>query len=194
MNIRELLYDLDPFFPGPSGGAGGVAAFSTQTALALTNGFSFTGIPTSGAGSGHSLLVVGEMGTNRAGQTSGFIGMQFNGDSGANYFWQQATANGATVAAANSTANTTINWTSSGGTGADACGFTVWIPNYIGTTFLKKAFVSSWSESGGSTLTNFEQHACFWNNTAAINRIDIGASIAGSGQLVIGSTATVYIL
>lgn len=177
------------FFP-PGGSSGGLSAFQTQTALALQNSFSFTGIPNNG----HALLIVGEIGTNRAGQAGGFVGVQLNADSGANYFWEALGANNAVVASSNSTANTSIVFSTSGALGTDAAGFEILIPNYLGTTFVKKVLVHAWNEAGGSTATGYEVRASFWSGVQAITRVDIGASIAGSGQMTIGSTATLYVL
>lgn len=181
----------NPSWVTPSGGSvgsAGIVLLATATPSG-TGTVSFTSI--SGSYS-HLKIVGGGASTVVANNTS--LALQLNGDSGANYEWQRHYAAGTGGGnASESLTPTSIEIgavTGSTGIASDAGSFEVLIPNYAGSTFKKNlishSLLRTATSSGGVLLFNYDG---WWNNTAAITRVDI---FVGSGNWVSGSKISLY--
>lgn len=115
--------------------------------------------------------------------------MRFNGDTSSIYESQSVGANGATVAGAESLANSAIligEVTAATATANTAAAWDIFIPNYTGTTFWKQAISNHiLSTLGNTTLANHsKQFVGRWRNTAAITSVTL---FPGAGNFIAGS-------
>jgi hypothetical protein len=130
--------------------------------------------------------------TGRADDGNPDIYMQFNGDTGSNYQYAltfSGSSNG--ESAAFSVAHGGIGSVASSSAPANQAGVSeICIYDYARTVFYKSATGQSHRLDGVSTGYVL-QYGMTWNSTAAINAILIG-KIAGSGNFVTGTVATLY--
>lgn len=131
--------------------------------------------------------------SNVAGLTDNVV-FTVNNDSAANYWAQQVFAQNATVSATNSYAQNGFVGNCPGNTAtAGYFGYTdVTIYNYSSTIMFKLAQVQDGAPSSAATPASdtILYRACFWNNTAAINRLTC-KPLNGTNYLA-GSTLSVY--
>jgi hypothetical protein len=175
--------------PSGGGGSGGAQTqISDSTLGGSAPSFDLTAIP---ATFNHLLLLIQGRGDTAA--TSTTVLLRFNNDSGANYDTELITGSGAAVATGEIVAGTSAqiaDITANTGPASVFGAFTIWIPNYAGTTAQKNAFSSgghkTTSLSGGIFNRNY---SCFWRSAAAINRITL---TPGAGNFVAGSRVTLY--
>jgi hypothetical protein len=161
-------------------------AGSTYSTIATTTLGSNTSIVTfsSIAGTYTDLVLVTNAATTVANKD---IYMQFNSDAGSNYSRTVIYGYGASPGSDRAT-NVSfgyvdyLGWTSTT-LGTQVC--VVNIMNYSNST-TNKTFISRADNASAGTDLNVGM----WRNTAAINRIDIGA--ASSGIFITGSTFTLY--
>lgn len=169
---------------GGSGGGGStlVQAFgpigSTQAA------FTWSGIPATGTG----LMITGQVRTNNAGQVTGSVFLRMNNDSGANYQSQYLVENAGVATTAVSAGDTGLRIETSGALGLDAATFVIVIPNYLGSTFQKAAWIA---DHNFAAAVQANMRRGWWQNTAALTRVDL---VAVTGSLDIGSQASLYLL
>lgn len=122
----------------------------------------------------------------------GYINLQFNGDTGSNYVWEQALANTATIAGQNSGGTNTFIHLGAKTAANDTA-------NYFGTgsftaTNLQGAAqyksVSSISNAPGSTTTGYAGvHGGTWLNTNQVTTITLRPD---AGNFVAGTMFTLY--
>jgi len=176
----------DPSF-ATLGTAGGAIVLISETTPTTGSTVSFTSI----AATYRDLLVVIR---GRSDSAAGVVGvfLQFNGDTGANYFAQRITANNATVSAGASAAGTSMQCgalaaatATAGRPGSTSCR----IYDYRGTTFHKQFTSLDAYSTGTSAATQDEDFwSGVWANTAAINRVDVIIT----GNFVSGSVVSLY--
>jgi hypothetical protein len=123
--------------------------------------FSFSGIP---ATYSHLMIIGSARGSTAA--TNVLVQMTFNGVVTATYDSQQVSVNGATVAGAEHMAQNALYVGEMAGSTAPAgaCGtFTIFIPNYPGTTLWKQFTCSHGLSTGTATTTLYSKH---WSGRA----------------------------
>ena len=144
------------------------------------------------SGSYRSLLLVFD-GRSNAAVTSTTVGVQFNGDTAANYYWQRMRGNNATSSAAATAGGTSIQVGFINGTTTAAgiiSGFELLIPSYSATTFQKVLHtLSPHREGTAATTTYIESYGGWWASTAAITSITLTPA---SGSFLTGTHATLY--
>lgn len=171
-------------FPSPSG-----ATVIAESVLGSAGTFDFTAIP---ATFRHLRLMIAGRSLDSGSNVINVV-LRFNGDSGANYDWNEDRILGATVTApADALAQTSIqivNAMPGQNASADAQGAgTIEIPNYRGTTFAKSVIASFMGKSAGQSMA-MVQTVGAWRPTAAINRVTVTAS---AGTFAAGTVATLY--
>lgn len=153
-----------------------------------TGTVSFTSIPTT-----YRDLIVVVRGRAAGAVAAAAVSVQFNNDSGANYYSQRLSAanTGITAgAAAGGTSAQVVSIPGSSATsGREGVG-TVTIYDYRGTTF-HKGFNSQESYSTGTTTSTqpMNNWSGTWASTSAINRVDV---ICGSGNFEAGTVVSLY--
>lgn len=119
--------------------------------------------------------------------------IRVNGDTGANYDWENVAGGNVTPTASNALAST--SWALSAVPGASATAgsvavFCLTFPLYAQTTFRKAGTMLNMQNDQSAAGNNFAIAAALgWRNTAAINQISV---TAGSGNLVAGCALYVY--
>lgn len=139
----------------------------------------------------HLLVVVYARGDTPA-PTTGF-NMQFNGDTAANYDYQQMVGSAAVIVNSENFASTRISHGAMPANSAGANLFNasvMFIPHYAGTANNKVVISINASKSGTSTgnMLDYTQ-AGFWRSNAAINRITL---FPAAGNFVAGTRVTLY--
>jgi hypothetical protein len=152
-------------------GAGGVAAFD------------FTGIAQT-----YRHLQIWSVGQSENAAAK-LVFLRFNNDSGANYSYEQAGANGTTPLGAVTTGATSAAVGTLTGTGMNYPGrFVIDVPYYAETVFRKECQThGSWRDDATNTVN--ELFAVWWNNTAAVTRITLTADVS---DWKVGSRAILY--
>ena len=162
----------------------------TVTTTCAATSITFSSIP--GTYSGLMIQFSGRVTDSAAAEN---LNIQFNGDTGANYFSQSVQANqsSATGSASNATGTPFI----AGVTGASANAnrpalVTIEIPNYAGTTFFKMASAKEayFSATGTNNALSSGVVGMEWENTGAITSVKL--IDGGGGNYVAGSTVTLY--
>lgn len=170
-----------------SGGSSGALVLISEQTPSGTATVSFTSIPAT-----YRDLVVIVRGRAAATAVASSIGLQFNGDTGANYFRQRLTGNNATASAAIAVAVTSMdigNILAATATANFASGTEITIYDYRGTTFTKVAFSQmTYPETAAAAGQFVEIRSGGWNNTNAITQVDV---ICGS-NFVSGSVVSLY--
>jgi hypothetical protein len=182
----------NPTWVTPSGGSvgSGPALISRQTPSG-TNTVAFTSI-----GGYRHLELRALMRTTEA-VANQLVAVQFNSDtSAANYQNERHYGNGNSAgASANSTTNGFIYFADIPGASAPsgvATAAKIDILDYAQTTFHKNVIGDYNLKNGSAAVTNYFRFAVagWWNNTAAITRIDV--TIGGSGNFVTGCTVELW--
>lgn len=143
----------------PAGGGG-------MTSIA-TGSVASGGIDLSSISSSYNDLVLIIRGFSTQNGTN--VRVRLNNDSGGNYVWKQLRAS--TIS--NSSGDNQINITDSWNTDATTANYIfVYITDYANTTTEKQVHSST---NGGAAVSpaNFTQTWAFWNNTSAVNRLQI---------------------
>jgi len=174
---------------GAAGAAGGIVPIFDTILGAAAAAIDITSIPQGYA----SLLLVLE-GRSDAATTNTAAYCQFNGDTGANYDYQQMQAGGTGVSASNALATATgfVLGNIIGNTGPAGVStlFYVDIPNYSRTTWQKQAFCRNSLRRGTTAGDTFvTDWAGWWRNAAAITSMHLWLS---TGNWMAGSRATLY--
>ncbi len=135
-----------------------------------------------------NLLIIGSVRGDQAAVAVG-LSLTFNNDGGSNYETTRVgTTDGAANTASSTSGNAFINVATFPGSTAAAnysAAIMILIPNYVGTTFNKIAMGYF-----GSPITVFQRlNMGAWNNTVAVNRIDL---VAGTGNFVAGTVFSLY--
>lgn len=124
---------------------------------------------------------------------SEFLLLQFNGDTGANYYRQSFESRATTNTGSESTPGTNIRVGEGVGNGATANRFSVVdiiVYGYASTSWHKSVFCHTFSPEGTATSTeDLMMTGGTWANTAAITRVVIQGTANG---LVVGSTMRIY--
>lgn len=145
----------------------------STTLSAATSTISFTGLPTSYT----DLMVLGSV--KSASTATGYINdslhVRLNGSSANSYQITQLDNNGAASVGGNfSTTQTSANvgsmWNSFSGNTPGSGNFTMWIPNYVQTTFYKNFTTLSYASDGTSGAALNITAGCF-ASTAAVSSI-----------------------
>jgi hypothetical protein len=151
-------------FRSAAGPVGAYDALASVTLSSATNTISFAGIP-----SGYKHL---QIRAHAQASTAGLARIRFNGDAGANYFGHDLVGNGSS---ANAYAYPNINqvyiWPSSDSVSPYWSDAIVDVLDYSATTKNKTARVLCGYDANGSGYIELVSGA--WNNTAAINSIEI---------------------
>ena len=120
----------------------------------------------------------------------------FNNDTASNYSYTTlfALATGTTISAATSNSQSSIIGPYSAGVDTLADTFSVteiWIPNYSNTSNWKQALIKNVVPNNSTSANDrrLMNVAGLWQNTAAINRLDL---VAASGNFIAGTTFTLY--
>lgn len=122
-----------------------------------------------------------------------YVRMSFNGDGGANYYYEELNINNATVGSSSAVAQTglVIGAITNSTNTADRAGvIDLTIPRYAGTTF-HKSFTSLTQAAVTSVASgqyNF-MHGGTWASTAAITSITLAPN---SGNFIAGTVVTLY--
>jgi hypothetical protein len=66
------------------------------------------------------------------------------------------------------------------------------IPNYAQTNLAKLPMALNFSDSGSATTSYYWSQHAKWNNTAAINRIELFPELGASNAIYAGSTFSLY--
>ena len=180
--------------PQYSGGGGG--GDLTQIAQSILGGASasvtFSSIP--GTFTQLMLIIIGRSSVSAL---SDNILMQLNGDTGANYDYEQMDSN-ETIAPASSQATAQTSTSAVGVvTGATATAnqpgsVEITFPGYSGTTFSKTMHAVGWLNRSTSSATSKDiiVTSAHWRSTAAINAINI--FLASGANFIAGSSFTLY--
>jgi hypothetical protein len=175
---------------GGGGGSGALTLITTTTLGVAASSVTFSAIP----GTYTNLqLVITARGDTGASQISPTI--QFNGDTGNNYYFSYILGNGGTAVAGNGgpVSGAAIGAFPAASSVANITGtMSIGIPLYANTTFLKQYSemnVSLFGASiGGSPIQIFSVGG-YWNSTAAITQVVINAV---AGNFVAGSVFSLY--
>lgn len=120
--------------------------------------------------------------------------VRFNGDTAANYDWQQLYANGATVTGSATVADTKLTVMSLPGATApagEAGNMRVTIPSYARTTFYKTYLSDSFYAYGTANTDLFRLvYAGVWHSAAAITSVTVFEG--GAGNFATGSVFSLY--
>lgn len=188
-----LLYVWSGIGWVPASGGGSTAALTkiSETVLASTAAtINFSNIPAT-----YRHLQIVFMGRAADVVTDRYLYIRFNNDTGAHYYDQRLYANGTTVAAGQTEAQTNAavaDLTAASDANSLASGAVIDIPDYATTTWEKVAL-------GRSTLVMSTAAAgmenrisgVHWANTAAINQITLYPQ---TGNFVAGTIASLYAL
>jgi len=168
-------------------GGGYITRITDTTLGSDTANFDFTSIPGTYA---HLLIVINCRCSLAA--TEGTVGIQFNGDTGSNYHYQQHRGNNATSASALVATQTNGRVGYIAGNTADANAFTgheIWINDYANASYRK-----SYQAKGGGVMTSSQgwvtNIAGIWSTTSAITRVTLIEQSASNFKT--GSRATLY--
>jgi hypothetical protein len=174
------------------------AAEFKKTAGAIfdsTLGASAANVDVTGISATYAHLMVSIYARGDVASTATAIGMQFNGDTAANYDFQMLQGSASVAAASETFAGTAANLGFASGNTAGANLFSsteVFIPHYAGSTnnkqFVTIASVKTGTASGSMFVNVFGGG---WRSTAAINRITF---LPASGNFVTGTRVTVHAL
>lgn len=121
--------------------------------------------------------------------------MRFNGDTAANYDYQQLRGSATTSTAAEAFAQTSMlvaNAIPANTATANVFGgIDIWIPNYAGSANNKCA-ISSFAHKEGTATTNLQagETAAFWRSNSAITQVTL---LPGAGNFNTGTRMTVYV-
>jgi|GEM_PF-4248129 len=171
-----------------------IQLFATVTTSGGQTNVDFTGIP----GGFQHLRIEGTARSTLAGTTVDLLGLQFNGDTAANYATQETFSNSNAGSATNGQVTgqstiTAVRLTPAGAIATYASSFVVDIPQYTQTTF-NKATISHYNAFGNGATIAFLYNISSvgtWANTAAINRVKL---TCGSGAFVNGSILSLYLI
>lgn len=137
------------------------------------------------------LWIVIQARSTKSAQSDG-LNMRFNGDTGANYEFQDiyAAGNGSAAKALSTSQTTAISLVipAASATTGMAGMYSMEVANYAGTSFWKNTVATS-SGPGGSDGHFTEITSSLWMSTAAISSLSI---FANGGNLKAGSRGTVY--
>ena len=182
---------------GPQGiqGIPGAYVMIFDQILAVAAAGIDTGV--NGIPAGHAAIevLVTARSTQAVANSTGDVGLQINGDSGSNYFYNDMTVgNGVASPGSNFASpdpavlriNVAGASAAAGIAGYGSCLF----HNYDNTTWKKMALLaSSFFDSGAAANSRQRNASAFWNSSAAITRI---ALISRANQLVAGSRMTIF--
>jgi hypothetical protein len=188
---------VDPVWSAPTGGSGGGggggsgALVPIQVIPPLTVAQATLAFTAPQTGFRNLRLVISGRGTAAANNVT--VGVQFNGDTGANYDYTTsnfAASSGSGGAQATAATSAQIAWLAAASSSAGiSSGADVFIRNYRGTDLHKEfSGVGSLKYSTTPLLGN-PIFAGFWRNTAAINSILLTPS---SGSFDVGTYACLY--
>jgi hypothetical protein len=163
-----------------------IKLIETKTIVGATAALSFTNIPETFT----DLVLKVSARADETGVWSAAL-MGFNGDLGNNYNSRDLFGNGSTVSSSSDSSRASfVIGPAIVGLNATANTFAnseVYIPNYTSSS-AKSFLMDSVTENNATEIRHYIQ-AGLWNNTAAINRIDIyRATIAGSTYSLYGIT------
>lgn len=126
------------------------------------------------------------------------VKIELNNDSGANYSETYMKAESATVGGGRySTGNGYFRtcWTANANTDADCfAAWTLWIPNYAGTSDFKPLIFSGAVENASSTDYRWHEtvSAMLYHSTSAIDQVELSAALYPATEFVQYSSATLY--
>ena len=165
-----------------------VPIFESTLAVAAAN-FDVTGIP---ATKNHIVFALFARGDTAATNTG--VNMRFNGDSGANYDWDEQRANTSAVATSGNVAQTSVQVGQVAASTAPAnCAGLVRaeIMFYTNGTYFKNGVSQVYYRDGtGATNQNVREVGYQWRSTATINQITL---IPAAGNFDAGSKLMVYL-
>ena len=159
-----------------------LVALQHVTLASAAASISFTGIP-----AGYEHLALEMMNVSAAGNNE--VGIQFNGDTAANYDWVRFYGNGTTANSDGGAASTSGKLAS---VGAASPGFVVLsakIPGYARTVLQKAVIATGTRLDAGTGIPLAMNYSARWRSTAAINRIDLLALV---NNFDVGTSATLY--
>ena len=176
-----------PSWQPASGGGGGGAL--TKIAQVVVSGSSTTSITFSSIPGTYTTLKLIGYGVSSAVADDG-VGVQFNGDTGANYDYSAYFNNGSSIGAFVSSAGTSGGMIFGGTSGSRAAQVSLEIASYASTSFYKTyhGVGTIWSISNGSMKESTINGD--WKNTAAITSIKL--FLSSSGHFVAGTVFTLY--
>jgi hypothetical protein len=161
----------------------------TEIVNSSTAAFSFTSIPST-----YRNLVLMMSGRSNQSGVWGTGFLRFNNDSGNNYDWECAPdgVNAAGTTGAGQSYAAPFAPVANTATANNAGSFTMFIPNYKGTTFFKSGLCVS-GAIYNTTVADFKTNnsTFLWRSTSAITRIDIDDA-GGGGGFLSGSVCTLY--
>ena len=166
-----------------------IASYTLST---TTQGLVFNSIPSTY----RHLLVKCSLHSNRSAGNDGGIGIRFN-DSATSYDYQQIYVAGSTVAGDGGTAFTQT-YVQSVGMAQDTQSSSLFSPleftvaNYANTGFYKAVFGSSANAPASAGNGASGHFSGMWQNTSAINKIEIRTNNFGSSSFVANSTYYLY--
>jgi len=147
----------------------------TITCASNTSSIDFTSIPATYT----DLRVVIH---GRSWDSNGNISLYVNGNASVPCMWIQGNGSGSSA----SYANTYAGFIPISTTAANTFGsFEFYMPNYLGTTYVKNFVCNSVTEDNSSTAYSTTT-AGMWNSTAAVNQLTF------NGDFATNSTATLY--
>lgn len=158
-----------------------------------TAGGAVANIDISGIVATYAHLLISVYARSDTAATSTTLLLRFNGDSAANYDWQQLTGSAAAAGAAESFAasGAFVGNMPANTAGANLFSATeIFIPNYAGAVNNKQSVAIN-SSKIGTASGNFGVNALggAWRSNAAINRVTL---LPGAGNLVAGTRVTIY--
>jgi len=170
------------------GGSGVLLKIAEQILVGTTASVTFSSIPSTF----RNLMIHAVCRSNNASLAT-TLNMRFNGDTGNNYGCQHVAAQQTTVSAAETVGVSSIqmrDMTAASATASYPSLYTINIPWYAGTTFMKLcAAENEWSNgtaSGGVVSFTLKGR---WSSTAAINSITL---LPGAGSFIAGSSFALY--
>lgn len=186
---------VGPMGSGGGGGttnyyAGALSLIDTQTLSVAASSVTFSSIP-----QGYTDLVLVANARSSASTTNDAIKMQFNGDTGANYYGARLQNNSTSSVITNydvGTSNIYPGWMTGATSPANISATTeVSIPGYSGTTFAKTALGhTDLMQAASSSNMNVGLWGSWWNSTAAITSISLTPNTGAN--FVAGSTFSLY--
>lgn len=174
---------------GSSGASGGGALvqISRQVLTVAAANITFSAIP-----QGYENLVLRMVAASSAAAYTDTLNINFNGDSGTNYLWEEITAIGSTAAAASSGVAVAIRLGSIPGASAGAGvvgAVSATVPGYARTNINKTILSTSGGIEAAAGVQEWASAVGQWSSTAAISSIVVQV---GFGNLVAGTVATLY--
>ncbi len=187
-SVGDVFYVSDTSGRTRWGPAAMVKLGEVISTSAGTGGFSFTNIPATF----RALRVVARVRSNSSGGAASILGLQFNGDTGANYDRIGSLFTNVSVSVAESFGSTLLQiGMAAGSTNSSHMGFAeANIPAY-GTTSAEKgvlAFAGFKVSLAAAGLTGIHS-AGFWRSTAAITRVDV---LDAGGNMSSGGIVTLW--